>query len=72
MLQKPTGDAGLRIKYLVVFTPEEKIMEVTEAQNLNMITTTLTRLFLRTSTTSSETFTRDVSNASLGLQMVLL
>lgn len=70
LLQKPTGDAGLRVKYLVFFTPEEKIMEVTEAQNLHMITTTPTRLFLRTSTTSSETFTQDVSNGfHLGLHL---
>lgn len=72
LLQKPTGDEGLGVKYMVFFTPEEKVMEVTEAQNLHMITTTPTRLFLRTSATSSETFTQDVSKASPGLQMVLL
>ncbi|XP_029705182.1 uncharacterized protein isoform X2 [Takifugu rubripes] len=59
--------AGLRVKYLVLFTPEEKIMEVTEAQNLHMITTTPTRLFLRTSTTSSETFTQDVSGVTMAV-----
>lgn len=72
MLQTFTEDAGMSVKHLVFFTPEEKIMQVAEAQKLLMITTTATRLFLRSPTSSSNTFTQDVSNASPGLQMALL
>lgn len=72
MLQRLAGDAGLRVKYLVFFTPEEKAMEVADAQRTYMITNTDTRLFLRGPTTSSETFTQDVSSASLCLQEVSL
>lgn len=68
MLQKFAGDAGFRVKQMVFFTPEEKTMQVTDAQRTYMITNTATRLFLRSPTTSSETFTQDVSSAFLGLQ----
>lgn len=72
MLQKLARDVGLRVKHLVFFVPEEKTMEVAEAQKMHMITTTDTRLFLRSPTTSSETFTQEVSGTSMGLQMVLV
>lgn len=68
MLQTFAIDAGSRVKNLVFFTPEEKPMEVTNAQRTYMITNTATRLFLRSPATSSETFTQDVSGSSLGLQ----
>lgn len=67
MLQKLAGDPGFRVKQMVFFTPEEKTMQVTDAQRTYMITNTATRLFLRSPTTSSETFTQDVSSAFLGL-----
>lgn len=63
MLQKFAGDAGFRVKQMVFFTPEEKTMQVTDAQRTYMITNTATRLFLRSPKTSSETFTQDVSSA---------
>lgn len=67
MLQKPAGDAGFRVTHLVFLTPEEKTIELTDAQRTYMITNTATRLFLRSPPTSSETFPQDVSSASLGL-----
>lgn len=72
MLQKLTGDTVLRVKHLVFFVPEEKTMEVTEAQKKHMITTTDTRLFLRSPTTSSETFTQEVGSTSLRLVPIVV
>lgn len=65
MLQ--VGNTGFRVKQLVFFTPEMKTMEVTDAQRTYMITNTANRLFLRSPTTTSETFTQDVSRACRGL-----
>lgn len=68
MLQKLAGGGGLRVKYLAFFTPEKKTMKEKDAQRTYMITNTATRLFLRSPTTSSETFTQDVSSAFLGVR----
>jgi len=55
-------DAGFRIKTVVFFTPEEKMMTVTEAQRRGYgIANTPTRLVLRSPITSPETYTQHVS-----------
>lgn len=72
MLQKSEGDAGFRVKRLAFFTPEEKTMEVNDAQRAYMITSTATRLLLRSPPASSETFTQDVSGASWCLRRASL
>ncbi|XP_034384063.1 uncharacterized protein LOC117727742 [Cyclopterus lumpus] len=59
-------DAGFRIKTVVFFTPEEKIMTVTEAQRQGYgISNTPTRLVLRSPITSPETYTRHVAGVPM-------
>lgn len=72
MWQKSEGDAAFRVKRLAFFTPEEKTMEVNDAQRAYMIANTATRLLLRSPPASSETFTQDVSGASLCLRRASL
>ena len=55
-------DAGFRIATVVFLTPEERVMQVDEAQrNGYGISSTLTRLVLRSPNPSRETYTKDVS-----------
>lgn len=67
MLQKSNTDAEFRVRRLVFFVPDEKTVDVTEAQRKRLITSTATRLFLRSPTPSPETFIEDVSGPTPGL-----
>lgn len=61
-LQKVPIDAGFRITTLVFFTPGERAMKVAEAQRSGYgITNTPTRLVLRSSKASPETYSQTVS-----------
>uniref|UniRef100_A0A673BQ92 ZP domain-containing protein n=1 Tax=Sphaeramia orbicularis TaxID=375764 RepID=A0A673BQ92_9TELE len=58
-------DKGFKITKVVFFTPEERIMEVTEAQRAGYeIANTPTRLTLRSSKTAPETYIQQVSSIS--------
>ncbi|XP_054475063.1 uncharacterized protein LOC129107587 [Anoplopoma fimbria] len=58
--------AGFGIKTIVFFTPEERVMKVTEAQRKGYgISTTPTRLVLRSPLTSPETNTQNVANVPM-------
>ncbi|XP_042359983.1 uncharacterized protein LOC121955951 [Plectropomus leopardus] len=64
--EKQPIDAGYRITTLVFFTPEERIMKVTEAQRSGYgITNTPTRLVLRSPKTSAETYTQNVAGVPM-------
>uniref|UniRef100_A0A673BQX5 ZP domain-containing protein n=1 Tax=Sphaeramia orbicularis TaxID=375764 RepID=A0A673BQX5_9TELE len=59
----PVKDKGFKITKVVFFTPEERIMEVTEAQRAGYeIANTPTRLTLRSSKTAPETYIQQVMN----------
>ncbi|XP_056284521.1 uncharacterized protein LOC130202792 [Pseudoliparis swirei] len=63
---KQPMDAGFRIKTIVFFTPEEKMMTVTEAQRRGYgIANTPTRLVLRSPITSPETYTQHVAGVPM-------
>ncbi|XP_044185804.1 uncharacterized protein LOC122965693 [Thunnus albacares] len=67
--EKQPIDAGFRITTLVFFTPEERIMKVTEAQSRGYgIANTPSRLVLRSSKTAPETYTQNVA----GIPMTVL
>ncbi|XP_074471896.1 uncharacterized protein LOC141756224 [Sebastes fasciatus] len=67
--EKQPIDAGFTITRLVFFTPEERMMKVTEAQRSGYgITNTPTRLVLRSPKTSPETYTQNVA----GIPMTVL
>ncbi|XP_039981930.1 uncharacterized protein LOC120789331 [Xiphias gladius] len=64
--EKKPIDAGFRISTLVFFTPEEKIMKVTEAQRSGYgITNTPLRLVLRSPKTAPETYTQNVAGVPM-------
>ncbi|XP_033504946.2 uncharacterized protein LOC117270995 [Epinephelus lanceolatus] len=64
--EKQPIDAGFRITTLVFFTPEERIMKVTEAQQRGYgISNTPTRLVLRSPKTSPETYTQNVAGVPM-------
>ena len=55
-------DASFKINTVVFFTPEERVMQVDEAQISGYgISSTPTRLLLRSPNPSRETYTKDVS-----------
>ncbi|KAI9543991.1 hypothetical protein NQZ68_005040 [Dissostichus eleginoides] len=59
-------DAGFRITTVVFFTPEERVMQVDEAQrNGYGISSTPTRLVLRSPNPSRETYTKDVAGVPM-------
>ncbi|XP_034086546.1 uncharacterized protein LOC117555699 [Gymnodraco acuticeps] len=59
-------DAGFRIATVVFFTPEERVMQVDEAQrNGYGISSTPTRLVLRSPNPSRETYTKDVAGVPM-------
>ncbi|KAI4816855.1 hypothetical protein KUCAC02_009156 [Chaenocephalus aceratus] len=59
-------DAGFRIATVVFLTPEERVMQVDEAQrNGYGISSTLTRLVLRSPNPSRETYTKDVAGVPM-------
>nr|XP_019963154.1 PREDICTED: uncharacterized protein LOC109642703 [Paralichthys olivaceus] len=63
--KKPT-DAGFRIRSLVFLTPEEKVMTVAEAQRSGYgITSTPSRLVLRSPRTAPETYTQNVAGVPM-------
>lgn len=69
-LQKRPIDAEFRITTLVFFTPEEKIMNVAEAQRSGYgIANTPTRLLLRSPKTSPETYIQDVSSTQFQVSL---
>ncbi|XP_034554945.1 uncharacterized protein LOC117823812 [Notolabrus celidotus] len=64
--EKQLIDTGFRITTLVFFTPEERIMNVADAQrNGYGIANTATRLFLRSSRFSPETYTESVAGVPM-------
>ncbi|KAJ4920216.1 hypothetical protein JOQ06_027604 [Pogonophryne albipinna] len=59
-------DTGFKITTVVFFTPEERVMQVDEAQrNGYGISSTLTRLVLRSPNPSRETYTKDVAGVPM-------
>ncbi|XP_071058048.1 uncharacterized protein [Pseudochaenichthys georgianus] len=59
-------DAGFKITTVVFFTPEERVMQVDEAQrNGYGISSTPTRLVLRSPNPSHETYTKDVAGVPM-------
>ncbi|XP_029966110.1 uncharacterized protein LOC115401880 [Salarias fasciatus] len=59
-------DAGFAIKTVVIYTPEEKMMTVTEAQRSGYaVTNTPSRLVLRTSKTSPDIYTVNVAGVPM-------
>ncbi|KAJ4918069.1 hypothetical protein JOQ06_000001 [Pogonophryne albipinna] len=59
-------DASLKIATVVFLTPEERVMQVDEAQrNGYGISSTLTRLVLRSPNPSRETYTKDVAGVPM-------
>uniref|UniRef100_A0A673BPI0 ZP domain-containing protein n=1 Tax=Sphaeramia orbicularis TaxID=375764 RepID=A0A673BPI0_9TELE len=67
--EKRPIDKGFKITKVVFFTPEERIMEVTEAQRAGYeIANTPTRLTLRSSKTAPETYIQQVK----GVNMIVL
>ncbi|XP_033948044.1 uncharacterized protein [Pseudochaenichthys georgianus] len=59
-------DTGFRITKVVFFTPEERVMQVDEAQrNGYGISSTATRLVLRSPNPSRETYTKDVAGVPM-------
>nr|ANO39570.1 zona pellucida protein ZPAX2 isoform 1 [Chionodraco hamatus] len=59
-------DAGFRIATVVFLTPEERVMQVDEAQrNGYGISSTATRLVLRSPNPSRETYTKDVAGVPM-------
>ncbi|XP_069014802.1 uncharacterized protein [Embiotoca jacksoni] len=61
-------DPGFRIRTIVFFTPEEKIMKVAEAQRSGYgITNTPSRLLLRSPKTSPETYTQSVAGVPMSV-----
>ncbi|XP_071058120.1 uncharacterized protein [Pseudochaenichthys georgianus] len=59
-------DAGFRIATVVFLTPEERVMQVDEAQrNGYGISSTSTRLVLRSPNPSRETYTKDVAGVPM-------
>uniref|UniRef100_A0A672GNF7 Zona pellucida protein AX 2 n=1 Tax=Salarias fasciatus TaxID=181472 RepID=A0A672GNF7_SALFA len=64
-------DAGFAIKTVVIYTPEEKMMTVTEAQRSGYaVTNTPSRLVLRTSKTSPDIYTVNVSSVSFTSNLI--
>ncbi|XP_071324078.1 uncharacterized protein [Trachinotus anak] len=64
--EKKPMDAGFRITTLVFFTPEEKIMKVTEAQRSGYgIANTPSRLVLRSPKNAPETYTQIVAGVPM-------
>ncbi|KAI4818965.1 hypothetical protein KUCAC02_004252 [Chaenocephalus aceratus] len=63
---KQPRDTGFRITKVVFFTPEERVMQVEEAQrNGYGISSTATRLVLRSPNPSRETYTKDVAGVPM-------
>ncbi|KAK5880644.1 hypothetical protein CesoFtcFv8_023648 [Champsocephalus esox] len=59
-------DTGFRIATVVFFTPEERVMQVDEAQSNGYgISSTPTRLVLRSPNPSRETYTKDVAGVPM-------
>ncbi|KAF3850008.1 hypothetical protein F7725_019727 [Dissostichus mawsoni] len=66
-------DAGFRITTVVFFTPEERVMQVDEAQrNGYGISSTPTRLVLRSPNPSRETYTKDVAGVPMTVLSTLI
>uniref|UniRef100_A0A673BMT3 ZP domain-containing protein n=1 Tax=Sphaeramia orbicularis TaxID=375764 RepID=A0A673BMT3_9TELE len=69
MIISSRNNKGFKITKVVFFTPEERIMEVTEAQRAGYeIANTPTRLTLRSSKTAPETYIQQVK----GVNMIVL
>ncbi|XP_059212233.1 uncharacterized protein LOC131990981 [Centropristis striata] len=67
--EKKPIDSGFRITAMVFFTPEERVMKMSEAMSRGYgISNTPTRLVLRSPKTSPETYTQDVA----GIPMTVL